>query len=567
MLGPGWVLAHRRLAVFDVSAQGGQPMRGWDHTIVFNGAVYNYPELRTELEGAGYQFRSKTDTEVLLAAFVEWGTDCFRRFNGMWALAIRRHRDGCITLSRDRFGIKPLYYTLAGGLTFASEPDAIVRTTQTSGFDHTIAQEFVSYGWQDHRTETLWTGINQFPAGHYATVCPDTTHQLSPIAYYDLAAEVRATLVPPSELAALAKLRKLLQSSVTLRTQSDVGRCITLSGGIDSSSITGLMVAGTDIRPQTFSVLFPGTEVDESAYVASINEKYGLESASYTPEYNDFLDAYSAAQRVQGQPLASMAVVIHYNLMRRIQANNQKVLLNGQGADEIGAGYDKFYLPLLREQMRGNPLAALATLVNYARYHSLDTTKMASRLFPLLARKRKAEGGIPPDLLRTNFDRVAAVPFVRSDDQDVYSTSVNLLREVGLPVLLRHEDRNTMAFGLESRAPFLDHRVVEYLLALPKELKIRRGVRKYAIREACRDVLSPQVYNRHDKLGFATPTAYWMGQDAERYLGAIRGGVQQQYFTELTFERCRQALLKRRVGEYGFVFRCWAWMQFVSSRR
>ena len=560
--GEGWVFGHRRLAVFDVSERGAQPMSGWGHTLVFNGAVYNFRELRKELRAIGYTFSSQSDTEVILAAFIHWGTDCFRRFNGMWALAIINHAARELTVSRDRYGIKPLYYSQLGGVTFASEPRAIVQTlAQAPDIDRRVAQEFLLMGWQDHREETLYKGVLQFPAAHYATLSLSNPQAFSPVLYYSLEEAVHNTVVPRDEHAITEQLRGLLVDSVRLRSRSDVGRCITLSGGIDSSSVAGLIAASGGSELDTYSALFPGTEVDESPFVKAVNERSGLHSRAYYPEYDDFLRMYQSCQRIQGQPLASMAVTIHYGLMERIRTGGETVLLNGQGADEIGAGYDKFYLSLLREQLRQNPLTALSTVYHYTTQHRVNLNKLSGYLSGRLGLSGRKE----MTLTGPYFTEYATQPFQRSQDSGLRETSINLLREVGLPVLLRHEDRNTMAFGLESRVPFLDYRVVNFMLALPSRLKIRGGVRKYAIRQACREVLPDRVYQRHDKLGFATPAHQWMQADARRYLEAAEQGVRQGYLTQSALDRCQQALRKRRTSEYSFVFRCWAWMQFIGQ--
>ena len=562
-LGKGYCLAHRRLAIFDTSDLGAQPMTGWGHTIVFNGAVYNWMELRSELEKAGYHFRSQTDTEVILAAFDCWGTDCFARFNGMWALAIVSPDKHSIVLSRDRFGIKPLYYTVANGLTFGSEPKLVATTAYgTAKINLRVAGEFVEFGWQDHRPETLYEGVYQFPPGHFVRVDMRAPQDFTVQPFHDLDAAADSVIVPDSREGAIAELRTLLIDSVRLRTRSDVGRCVTLSGGIDSSSIAGIMAAHTSSHPRTYSALFTERELDESRYVTAVNRKHGLRGEVFQPTYEEVLDSYAATQRAQGQPIASLAVVVHHQLMRLIREHGERVLLNGQGADEIGAGYDKFYLPLLREELRRNPLSALRTTLLYATRQDINVKKAISRL----GGRWKQSARTSPSITGRYFEGASEPAFCRSADHDVFSTSVNLLREVGLPVLLRHEDRNTMAFGLESRAPFMDHRVVEYLLALPAGWKIHRAVRKDTIREACREELPTEVYRRYKKLGFPTPAANWMERDADRYLAAITKGVKLGYFSELTGVRCHRIMRTKARSDYNLVFRCFSWMRFVEHQ-
>ncbi|THH41131.1 asparagine synthase (glutamine-hydrolyzing) [Neolewinella litorea] len=562
--GRGWIFGHRRLAIFDTSDLGRQPMVGWNRTLIFNGAIYNFQSLRDELEKLGYRFRSRTDSEVILAAYDRWGTDCFGRFNGMWALAIYDDLRREVILSRDRFGIKPLYFSESRGVTFASEPRAVVETlTERPALERRIGEEFLFKGWQDHRPETIFGGVRQFPPGHFAMVPVDAPEMVQIEAFYDLAEATARVSVPNSLPEAIDEVRHLFERSVHLQTQSDVGRCITLSGGIDSSSIAGVMSTQRDARPATFSALFPGTPFDETPYVESVNRLHGLPGNSFKPLYHDFIADFERCQWHQGQPLASMAVAIHYSLMRRIHESGEKVILNGQGADEIGAGYDKFYLPLLREHWVHRPWRIGQTLWGYGRHHRLNHRGAVFRLWTTVA----GTGARRPNYAGTYFDRLELPRFDRSADADVRTTSVNLLREVGLPVLLRHEDRNTMAFGLESRVAFLDHRLVEYLLALPADWKIQAGVRKYVLREACRNVLPAKVYNRHDKLGFATPEQSWMEGDVQPYLRAADDAYRQEYLSEAGRDRCHLIMKQRRRGEYKFVFRCWSWMQFVAGQR
>ncbi|PPK84375.1 asparagine synthase (glutamine-hydrolysing) [Neolewinella xylanilytica] len=561
-LGEGFCFAHRRLAIFDTSALGIQPMTGWGHTIVFNGAVYNWKELREELTKAGYQFRSQTDTEVILAAYDQWGTNCFERFNGMWAMAIATPEARKIVLSRDRFGIKPLYYALDNGLTFSSEPKVVASTSgRQPQINRQVAKEFIEYGWQDHRPETLYEGVMQFPPGHYAIVTTRGALNFRLAAYHDLQQASSLTPVPKNRKEAIDKLRCLLIDSVVLRTRSDVGRCVTLSGGIDSSSIAGMMTRFTQVKPSTYSALFPDYKFDESRYVTAVKQLHGLRGITYRPSYEEVLGAFAATQRAQGQPIASLAVVVHYELMRTIRDHGERVLLNGQGADEIGGGYDKFYLPLIKEELRRQPLVAFGTMLRYVTQQPVNLGKTVSRLSGLYRQSGPGRSSIAGSY----FDLPDQDLFCRSRDLGVYETSVNLIKEVGLPVLLRHEDRNTMAFGLESRAPFLDHRVVEFMLALPANWKIRHAIRKHAIRSACREVLPDEVFYRYNKLGFATPATQWMEQDADRYLRSVDEGVKLGFFSDTTGGRCRAALHRRARNEYSMLFRCYSWMQFVTN--
>jgi asparagine synthase (glutamine-hydrolysing) len=572
--GNGWVLAHRRLSIYDVSESGRQPLEYADRlTIIFNGAIYNFPELRTELKTKGFTFHTNTDTEVILAAWLAWGPACFARFNGMWALAIIDHQEQKLILSRDRIGIKPLYLHQSPGLlAFASEPRALRETVVKSAVIHQeVARDFLVHGWQDHRPEAIWAGIRQFPAGHYA-VCPMTQpDKLTFTSFYQLPTTTTTTAAYPD---LQEEFRTLLTDAVRLRTRSDVGCGLTLSGGIDSSSIAAVMGPGH----RSYSALFPGTPYDESPYVAAVIRGTGLTNHPLLPTWDDFLENYEACALGQDQPLASAAVVIHYRLMQLIKDTGEKVILNGQGADEIGAGYDKFYAPYLREMRAQGLLTGAQAAWQIAKNFRLAPDKLSARLqrrfghlapetflAPAAAPSPRKESG--PDEVLTGFGTAPPSSFLRHSDKDVLSTSINLLTQVGLPVLLRHEDRSAMACGIESRPPFLDYRIVDFLLSAPTDFKLRNGVRKAGIRESLKTLLPPEVYARKRKLGFATPQQRWLTVHANFFLAEIDTYLKRPdaLLRPECYSFAKRVLDKRQTRHYPLVWRWWAWAVFCRE--
>ncbi|WP_020568129.1 asparagine synthase (glutamine-hydrolyzing) [Neolewinella persica] len=550
----GWLLAHRRLSIYDVTESGRQPLDYADRlTIVFNGAIYNFPELREELRAKGYAFQSSTDTEVILAAWLAWGPDCFVRFNGMWALAIIDHKEQQLILSRDRIGIKPLYiHQTQGLLAFASEPRTLRKTVVGgTALNLEVGRDFLVHGWQDHRPESIWAGISQFPAGHYA-VCPlGAPDELTYTSYYHLPTAIR-----PGPIAALhEEFQALLTDAVRLRTRSDVGSGLTLSGGIDSSSIAAVMGPGH----RSYSALFPGTPYDESPYVAAVIRDTGGTNHPLLPTWDDFLKSYEACALGQDQPLASAAVVIHYRLMQLVQATGEKVILNGQGADEIGAGYDKFYGPYLREMLHQGMLPGVKATWQVAKNYRMAPDKLSTRL------QRRFGNLAPETFLAPAF--AAKETFVRNQDKDVLSTSINLLTQVGLPVLLRHEDRSAMACGIESRPPFLDFRIVDFLLSAPTEFKLRNGVRKAGIRESLRALLPKEVYARKRKLGFATPQQRWLEEHSDFFLTEIKTYLSRPdaLLKAETYQFAQRVLERKQTRHYPLVWRWWAWAVFCRK--
>ena len=550
----GWLLAHRRLSIYDVSESGRQPLNYADQlTIVFNGAIYNFPELKEELQAKGYTFQSTTDTEVILAAWLAWGADCFARFNGMWALAIFDRKEQQLILSRDRIGIKPLYiHQATGSLAFASEPRTLRETVvKEAGLNLDIARDFLVHGWQDHRPESIWNGIRQFPAGHYA-VCPlDAPNELTFSSYYQLPTTTKPGSITPLQ----EEFQALLTDAVKLRTRSDVGCGLTLSGGIDSSSIAAVMGPGH----RSYSALFPGTPYDESPYVAAVIRDTGLTNHPLLPTWDDFLNGYEACALGQDQPLASAAVVIHYRLMQLVQATGEKVILNGQGADEIGAGYDKFYGPYLREKRNQGMLPGVKAALQVAKNYRMAPDKLSTRL------QRRFGNLAPETFLAPAFS--APETFVRNLDTDVLSTSINLLTQVGLPVLLRHEDRSAMACGIESRPPFLDFRIVDFLLSAPTEFKLHNGVRKAGIRESLKSLLPKEVYARKRKLGFATPQQRWLEEHSGFFLEEIKTYLARPapLLSPACYQFAQRVLKRRQTRHYPLVWRWWAWAVFCRK--
>lgn len=555
LLGRGWALAHCRLSIFDPAATARQPFRQAGFALVFNGAIYNFPELRQQLEQRGYNFTTRSDTEVVLQAYRAWGVDCFARFNGMWAIGIIDPERQCLVLSRDRFGIKPLYWSRnQDRILFASEPRVIRdNSPDVHPVNPVSAYEFIQFGWQDHRPESLYQDIEQFPPATTMRFSLDDLSVQQNIHYYQLPERTS----PVSSPERIALLRQLLVDSVRLRTRADVPYGLTLSGGLDSSGIAGIIAQSPGPRPPTFSALFPDTAFDETPYVQAVRRFTGLKNYGFRPDWEQFMADWQQCQFHQDQPLASLAVVSHFGLMRQLHTAGLKVLLNGQGADEIGAGYEKFYRSLLRENGWRNVFSSARAIGFYFWQNGIAPTRLFQKLH--LQRPTAAI-----NLLRADFRLNSRHAFVRPAVPDVRATSTALLRHVGLPVLLRHEDRNTMAFALESRTPFLDFRVVDLLLAAPASFHLAGGVRKAGLRQALAPFLPQEVLRRHRKLGFSTPQNAWMAEHPDFFLRGIRAYVStpDSAFRATTLPWCAEILQRKNYRFFDRVWRIWSWSVF-----
>jgi asparagine synthase (glutamine-hydrolysing) len=496
-------LGFRRLSILDLSVLGHQPMSTPDRRfwLVYNGEIYNYAELGAELASLGYRFTSKSDAEVILAAYARWGAACLPRLNGMFAFAIYDAASGELFLARDRFGIKPLYYWFSPGgtLFFASE---IKQFTGAPGWRATVnagrAEQFLATGLTDDGDETMFAGVYHLPPGHSATIAtsqvrPDATGRLRAHRWYEL----KPALCSGAFDDAAAEYRRLLSDSVRLQLRADVpvGSC--LSGGIDSSSIVCLInrqlrSQGAVANQKTFSARADEPAFDESPWIAEVVKATGVDARFVTPSAAQLQLAADTLAWHQDEPIASTSFFAEWSVYRLVAETGVTVMLDGQGADEALAGYHSFFAPYL------------ASLVRERRFGYAWREMQAFKRRHGYSEARAVRG-------------VARVLALESDPQfaSVFALSYAQLTHSNLQMMLRCADRSSMAHSVESRVPFLDHRVVELSLGLPDEFKIGGGVTKRVLRAAMSGVLPDRIRDRVDKIGFETPEPLWM-KGAER---------------------------------------------------
>ena len=501
-------LGFRRLAILDLSVRGHQPMctpdrRCW---IVFNGEIYNYRELGAELARLGHRFVSHSDTEVLLAAYAEWGTACFARLNGMWACLIYDARAGEVVASRDRFGIKPLYYWGApdGTLCFASE---IKQFTAVPGWTSAVhaerAAQFLTSGLTDDGDETLFAGVFHLGPGELARV-PISTFQVGhdgrlPVErWYDLAPAPFAGSFDD----AARECHRLLTDSVRLMLRSDVpvGSC--LSGGIDSSAVVCLSnrlltAEGITGRQRTFSAVAPSLPIDERGWIDEVVRVTGVDAYFVAPAPQDLAAAAARLAWHQDEPMSGTSVFAQWCVFELAAGNGMKVMLDGQGADEAFAGYHSFFAPYLAGVIRAGRFAEA--------WSDLKALK-----------SRHGFGGLRA-LRGTTRALVGAGD---SGAVGVAALSLAQLTRRNLQMLLRFEDRNSMAHSVEARVPFLDHRLVEFALGLPDAFKLGGGVTKRVLRAAMSGVVPDRIRDRLDKIAFETPESSWLTGEHRRWFRA-----------------------------------------------
>lgn len=509
---------HRRLSILDLTVAGHQPMKlpDFEGVMTYNGEVYNYRELREELKTFGYTFSSDSDSEVILRAFAHWGKECVKKFKGMWAFAIFLPTSNTVFFSRDRFGIKPLCYFLKNEtLVFASEIKAItVSGEYTPELEQKALYEYLVYGSLNEKKRTLFNNVFELPAAHNM-VYDITAASLSFEKYYDLEKTVSEKLNTREQFTGEGYLSTLEQSiNIHLRSDVPVGSC--LSGGLDSSLLVAHAAQLTGSRFHTFTATFKEKEIDESYFAKQVIAGFSNITPHFTePSSQQYWQDIEKLIWHQDQPIASTSMYSQWEVMKLAGANGTKVLLDGQGADETLGGYANFsgvfLLNLLlkakfslffaeknklKEQRTLNPLREMGRAFFY---------KLPGKLKQVARNKNRIGNNLLNESFKNNFSGITFPLYKAATFRDASVSAVNS----GLQSLLRYEDRNSMAFSIESRVPFLEHETVEYAICLNDTEKIKNGWTKYPLREYLHKQNLPEIAWRKDKKGFITPQAKW----------------------------------------------------------
>lgn len=487
---PGIVLGHRRLKILDLTNAARQPI--WDDggrvVVSFNGEIYNYRELRSELEARGHRFASSGDAAVIPAAFVEWGLDFPRHLHGMFALAAYDRRDGRLVLARDRVGIKPLYFTRMGhGIVFASEMRAIVASGWLDRSPNAAAlQQFLRLGYRTG-TATAYDGIEELPPGSMLVAEP---HGTTEIRRYWSPPEVE--MCEPADI--VVRVREILERALDRHLQSDVPVGAHLSGGLDSSTVVSLMARRSAKPVHTFSVYFPDDAwYDERTYSTAVCSATGAQQHFVSPTWQDVRDALDTIVDALDEPVGGPGAIPQYFLNEAIRQAGVVVVLGGQGADELFAGYERYRVPHAASAARMGRFGEAYADVRRAglRATAIDVTKRLSHVDP--ARMLVGDVTGVGDAWGFDLERQLAHEFCWY-----------------MPMLLHVEDRTSMAWSIESRVPFLDDELIEFVLALPAIEKIRAGTLKWILRDATRGIVPDVVLDRKDKRGLPTPLGVWM---------------------------------------------------------
>lgn len=575
-------LGHRRLSILDLTPAGHQPMLEGDRFVVtYNGEIFNYQEIKIELQQLGHVFHTSTDTEVLVKSWKQWGAEALHKFNGMFAFVLLDVEEQKLYAVRDRFGIKPLYYTDCSSYTaFASEVKQLrVLPDYTFHLNEQVAYDYLRYSLLDHTNETFEADISQVAPGYYMEVDLSSNKQTLHGWY-----ELKPIPWVGTEEEAIAEFRHLLKDSVRLRMRSDVPIGSALSGGLDSSTIVSLMrevLTEEGIKEYPIKTITSCNEdkrYDEWEYAEESIRQVNAESYKAFPSFEKLEKDIHRLIWHMDYPFMSTSQFSQWCVFEEAKKNNLPVMLNGQGADEQLAGYGgndmSLYIGLLgkgawrelfREvkaykQYKGHwPIGFLVGAIQ----HKLPIKMMNVLPDSYRVFKKHAPSWLSKKGMKKRF---------------VWPDSLNeslrkQIMEQPLPSLLRYEDRNSMAFSIESRVPFMDHRLIEFTMGLPENLVYRRGERKYILRQAFKGVVPDKILQRRDKMGFVSAEERWLKEEGKSWFEEQikKAGLQHSDF--INKESALQGLHAMQNKKQDFDYYPWRiicfslWLSAVSANQ
>ncbi|MBI3139766.1 MAG: asparagine synthase (glutamine-hydrolyzing) [Sphingobacteriales bacterium] len=534
-------LGHRRLAIIDLSEAAAQPMHYMDrYSITFNGEIYNYVELKELCEKQGYRFASHSDTEVIMALY-DWKKEaCLSYFDGMFALVIYDAKEQKVFAARDRFGEKPFYYYHEPGkfFAFASEMKALWAAGVKRELNKRMLYNYMAFKYVDNPadySETFFSGITRLPHSHYILIdIPSLTG--SSQRYWDINKNYTDRSITMEQAA--EKFRELFYTSVSRRLRSDVPVGSSLSGGLDSSAVVAViddLNKTKGLKQSTFSAIFPGFEKDESHYIHLLLKQLNVDPHFTSPDADTMLKELNTCFYHQEEPFGSASILAQYEVLKLAKQNNVTVLLDGQGADELLAGYHPFYQFFFKELKKNDPalytreLAAYRQLQGNSRINPIppkDLKYYARKLGEPARDQLKKWRGIYRQWTHPYFNAEFFQAYSR--EQFIFPNPASTLNEAlynsvneSMTQLLRYADRNSMAHSREVRLPFLSHELVEFLFSLPAEFKIHEGWTKYIQRKTFEPLLPEAITWRKDKIGYEPPQKKWM--EKEEVKDRIRG--------------------------------------------
>tara|TARA_B100001964_G_scaffold186805_1_gene207573 strand:- start:90 stop:1889 length:1800 start_codon:yes stop_codon:yes gene_type:complete len=517
--GDNFSLGHRRLSIFDLSEKAHQPMAFKDkYQIIFNGAIYNYLELKNQLKDLGYHFTSKSDTEVILASYDYWGEQCVDMLNGMWAFTIFNKSKNILFCSRDRFGIKPFYFSETDErFIFGSEIKQILSFVD-SKLNKQILVDYLCSGYEDHNNETFFKNIYKLEQSHNL-IYDLSSHNFEIKKYYDLI--IDQEIESYSQKDAFIAYKNALSKSLELRNRSDVKLGTCLSGGIDSSIIAAKSSMKYDSIDQFNAINAKSTEpkIDESSFAKIVSNKFNLKLSMVQPTYTDFIDSVDDLVYKMDEPFGTPSNFMQYYVFKKAKEIGCKVMLDGQGADETMLGYERYipsillnkgnyFINLLRSKSRLSKFKLLLYTI-YFKNAFIKNFIIAIRYRFL---KKEALNRVNRSLLKN---------FAKSYN-NIKEMQIKEIMSLQLPHLLKYEDRSSMANSIEARVPFIDHNVVEIAISMNDDFKIKDGKTKYFLRLILDELGLPEISQRTDKIGFWAPSNKWLSKFSKEIIDEIK---------------------------------------------
>lgn len=574
---------HRRLSILDLSETGWQPMASQNNKyfIIFNGEIYNYQEIRKELVLKGYSFKSNSDTEVLLNAYIEWKEDCLNKFIGMFAFAILDLEQQVVFCARDFFGIKPFYYVHKNGvMAFSSEVKPLLTIPFVSNkANNQLVYEYLLYSQQEGTTRCFWQDVNQLPPAHYLVYNLKEQKILKIKQYWHLESKTTCKMTPKQASSFIAEL---FETSIKLHLRSDVPVAANLSGGIDSSSI--VMVAkkilGDVLELSTISFIAEDEDINEEKWIDIINETSGAKPIKVYPKGNNLIQDIENLIYAQEEPFGSSSPYAQFKVFKTIQENNIKVVLDGQGADEMLAGYRSYLYAYMESLVKqGKFMQAIFLGFSIMRLPGMALTM--KNLLKLLISYTTPLSPIDnnPKMLISSFPKWLRGEWFMAQELRPFQwwrpTSSERMKEQlhytfinsSLPHLLRIADRNSMYHSVESRLPFLTPQLAEFIFSIPESYIISLDAyTKKIFRMAMDKVVPKEILSRKDKIGFTTPEAIWLREN-QTWVKALINSSEAKKINFIDIENMNKEwdmFVERKIGFDG---KFWRWINLILWTR
>ena len=502
----------RRLAIIDLNEISDQPfyLKEKNIGIIFNGEIYNHIELRKKLIDKGHHFISNSDTEVILNSYLEWGKDCVNLFRGMWAFSILDVNKKELFCSRDRFGIKPFYFaSTKEDFYFGSEIKQLFKLGYPKSINENILRDYLDKSLIDHTNETFFKGVFNLQPGHNLTIYfTENSFNFKIAKYWDLNTKQEESSINNVNVA--KEFKNVFEDSIQVHLRSDVevGSC--LSGGLDSSSIVCTAAKNNKEKIKVFNSRFEEKKFDESNYAQMVADKYDLKLHYCSLNPSDVLNQLDKILFHQDEPFTDFSIMAQWEVMKLANKNGIKVMLDGQGGDELLYGYRKYFAFYLKDLFKEKKYLAFIKELFYLLKANEINFFNKEGIFKYLKRNNKAKY-LSKYALTLKESRSIGLNSVKSTKE----LSKNDIKYLSFPQLLRYEDRNSMAFSIEARVPIIDQKVVEYLYSLPSNKLINAGFSKSVLRDAMKNILPDEIRERKSKLGFSTPQSDWLTSNIE----------------------------------------------------